>query len=98
MDLERTGGDKPVPAVPLVAWALGFAAYQWISPADVGWWRDAAERVLADGLRLPFPLTDEITWLGAAIPSFLAGFAIQVLGGWMAAAVRSRLRLAAGSR
>lgn len=96
--LERIAGDKPVPAVPLVAWAVGFVAYQWISPSDIGWWRDVMERVFADGLRQPFPLSDEITWLGAAIPSFLAGFAIQMLGGWMAAAVRSRLRLATGSQ
>jgi hypothetical protein len=28
----------------------------------------------------PLPLTDEVTWLGAAVPSFLAAFAVQ-LGG-----------------
>ncbi len=96
--LERVPGGKTMPAVPLVAWALGFVAYQWISPPDVGWWRDMMERVFADGLGQPFPLTDEITWLGAAIPSFLVGFAVQMLGGRMAAAVRPRSRLATGSQ
>ena len=31
-------------------------------------------------LGLPFPLTDEVTWLGAAIPSFLVAFAAQLAG------------------
>ena len=90
-------GKGTTAAVPLAAWALGFAAYQWISPADVGWWRDVMERVFADGLRLPFPLTDEVTWLGAAIPSFLVASAVQMLGVRTAAAVRLWPRLATGS-
>ncbi len=55
------------------------------------------QRVFADGLGLPIPLTDEITWLGAAIPSFLAGFSVQMLGVRTAAAVRLWPRLATGS-
>ncbi len=94
---QMVPGKGTTAAVPLAAWAMGFVAYQWISPADVGWWRDVLERVFADGLGLPFPLTDEITWLGAAIPSFLAGFAVQMLGVRTAAAVRLWPRLATGS-
>ncbi len=69
------------------AWVVGFLLYQWITPANVGWWRDAMSWLFADTLRLPFPLTDEITWLGGAIPSFLAGFVVHL-------AIRSALGLA----
>ncbi len=75
-------GAEPRTTAPpaLTAWALGFLVYQWISPPDAALWRDAMDRLFAGALHLPFPLTDEITWLGAAIPSFLAGFALYALG------------------
>ncbi len=63
-----------------VAWALGFLLYHWISPADVGWWRDAMDALVADALHLPFPLTDEARWLGSALPSFTLGFAAHLVG------------------
>ena len=72
-----TGRFAPV---PLLAWGLGFLAYHWISPPEAQWWRDIAEWLFADTLGLPFPLTDEVTWLGAAIPSFLVAFATQLAG------------------
>jgi purine-cytosine permease-like protein len=64
--------------VPLLAWATGVLAYHWISPPEAQWWLDVTEWLFADTLGLPFPLTDEVTWLGAAIPSFLAAFAVQL--------------------
>lgn len=65
-------------AVPAFAWAGGFLLYQWITPADIGWWRDLLDSVaVASGL--PFPLTDDITWLGGAIPAFAFAFAIHAL-------------------
>lgn len=67
-----------------VAWVAGFLLYQWITPAEVGWWKDAVSWLFADTLNLPFPLTDEVTWLGGAIPAFLAGFLVH-------AAMRSAL-------
>ena len=67
-----------------VAWVAGFLLYQWITPAEVGWWKDAVNWLFADTLSLPFPLTDEVTWLGGAIPAFLAGFLVH-------AAMRSAL-------
>jgi len=73
----------------LAAWALGFLLYHWISPPDAGWWQDAMSRLFADLLHLPFPLTDEVTWLGAAIPAFLAGFVLHAVG--RAALARRRL-------
>lgn len=71
--------------VPILAWATGLLAYHWISPPEAQWWLDTTEWLFADTLGLPFPLTDEVTWLGAAIPSFLAAFAVQlVLSGFVA--------------
>ncbi len=89
LDLGRLGA-RATAAPPLAAWAVGFLLYQWISPADTGWWRDAADWLLADLLRLPFPLTDEVTWLGAAIPAFLAGFLVHAVG--RAVLARRRVR------
>ncbi len=63
--------------VPVLAWATGFLAYHWISPPEAQWWRDVTEWLFADTLGLPFPLTDEFTWLGAAVPSFLVAFTVQ---------------------
>ncbi len=71
--------------VPLLAWATGFLAYHWISPPEAEWWLDVTEWLFADTLGLPYPLADEVTWLGAAIPSFLAAFAVQLaLAGFVA--------------
>ncbi|MHC4481266.1 MAG: hypothetical protein ACYS1C_09915 [Planctomycetota bacterium] len=78
--LESRGATQPAAAPSaLVAWVLGFLVYHWISPTEVGWWQDAMSWLFADALSLPFPLTDEVTWLGAAIPSFLAGFAVHLV-------------------
>lgn len=83
-----TGQEGADPGPAAVAWALGFLLYHWVSPADVGWWQDALRWLLADRLGLPFPLTEELTWLGAAIPSFLLAFAAYLAG----RAVRVSLR------
>lgn len=78
--LQSRGGAQPAAAPSaLAAWMLGFLLYHWISPTEVGWWHDAMSWLFADALHLPFPLTDEVTWLGAAIPSFLAGFAVHLV-------------------
>ena len=69
--------DQPL-ALPLVAWAGGFVLYQWISPADIGWWLDALNWS-TEQLGVAFPLSDEIGWLGAIIPSFLFAFAVQLI-------------------
>jgi NCS1 family nucleobase:cation symporter-1 len=81
-DFLQSRGSAQLAAAPsaLAAWALGFLLYHWISPADVGWWQDAMSWLFADALQLTFPLTDEATWLGAAIPSFLAGFLLHTVG------------------
>ena len=76
--------------VALGAWVLGFLAYHWISPPDAEWWRDAADWFFSGQLGLPYPLTDEVDWLGAAIPSFLVAFGIQLAGLVFLAAVNPR--------
>lgn len=64
-------------AAPLLAWLAGFLLYQWITPAEIGWWHDGWDFGL--GLaRIPFPLSDSVTWLGAAVPAFLLAFGIDL--------------------
>jgi hypothetical protein len=60
--------------------------YQWITPAEIGWWQDAFSTPF-DAFGIPFPLSDEVTWLGAAIPAFLLALGIDLLGAF---AVRLR--------
>lgn len=66
----------PGPAWPpaLAAWALGFFLYHWIAPSEAAWWVDALRWGLRDLLGLPFPLTEEASWPGAAIPAFGVAF------------------------
>lgn len=64
-------------AAPLLAWLAGFLMYQWITPADIGWWRDVLNSA-SDLAGFPFPLSDHVTWLGAALPAFLLAFWIDL--------------------
>jgi purine-cytosine permease-like protein len=66
------------PVVSAVAWCCGFIVYQWITPAEIGWWQDVF-RSPFDALGLPFALSDEATWLGAAVPSFMVALCIDLL-------------------
>lgn len=66
------------PYAAVVAWFTGFLLYQWISPADLDWWRDVLSEIAgSDGLA--FPLEDEVTWLGASMTSFAASFVLMTL-------------------
>lgn len=86
--LGRVGGngEARAPAAAFLAWAGGFLLYHWIAPSDVDRWQDAMQWLFADVLSLPFPLTDEVTWLGAAIPSFVGAAVIYGLA-WAAGRV-----------
>jgi hypothetical protein len=64
--------------VAAAAWTCGFILYQWITPAEIGWWHDALSGPF-DALGLPFAVSEDVTWLGAAIPSFAAAFSIYLL-------------------
>jgi len=78
---RRASGLRAGGAWAAAAWALGFALYHWIAPPDAVWWQDVTRWLFADLLGLPYPLTEEHTWLGAAIPSFLLAFAVHTAGG-----------------
>ncbi len=67
-------------APPVIAVVAGFLVYQLISPTDIAWWQDVIEEP-ASWFAVPFPLGEEASWLGAAIPSFAIAFSIQLLGG-----------------
>ncbi len=86
--LARTSGLRAGGVWAAAAWLLGFALYHWIAPPDAAWWQDATRWLFADLLGLPYPLTEEHTWLGAAIPSFLLAFAVQTAGGIVVLATR----------
>ena len=64
--------------VPAIAWASGFALYQWISPAGIGWWQDVFSSPI-EAAGLPFPLSDRVTSLGATVPAFLLAFGLDIL-------------------
>jgi putative hydroxymethylpyrimidine transporter CytX len=52
----------------LVAWAAGFAAYQWLSPTGPSWWVDQVQRL------------DPSSWrIGATLPSFAVSFALALV-------------------
>ncbi|MGQ9572063.1 MAG: cytosine permease, partial [Dehalococcoidia bacterium] len=70
-------GGVNVPAI--VIWGMGFLLYNWIEPGTVEWWRDSMESLFHGLLRLPFPLSEDVTWLGASIPTFLATFILYSL-------------------
>jgi purine-cytosine permease-like protein len=77
--IARAAWPAPRPrAAPLLAWASGFVLYQWISPAEIGWWQDAFSYPL-EGLGLAFPLSDGESWLGAAVPALLLALAVDLL-------------------
>jgi len=63
----------------IVIWALGFLLYNWISPGTVEWWQNAMEGLFQGLLRLPFPLSENVSWLGASIPAFLTTFILYAL-------------------
>lgn len=81
-------GARTSPLWAGVAWLLGFAFYHWIAPSEAQWWLDATRWLFADSLGLPYPLTEEVKWLGAAVSSFLLAFALQSLGGLATLAAR----------
>jgi purine-cytosine permease-like protein len=83
---------RVTPAIPAIAWVSGFVLYQWITPAEVGWWRTAFSEPF-EALGLPFALSEDVEWLGAAIPSFVAAFCIDLALRGMTTAVSTRPRV-----
>ena len=52
----------------VAAWLLGFLVYNWINPGTVTAWVSLVERLFADLVGLPFPLSARLPWLGARSP------------------------------
>jgi NCS1 family nucleobase:cation symporter-1 len=72
------GGVNPL---ALGVWLVGFLLYNWISPGTLDWWVSAMEGLFSGLLHLPFPLTEQFSWLGASIPAFLVAFGLYALLG-----------------
>ena len=67
----------PTRAGGLVAWAAGFAAYQWLSPTGPSWWVEQVQRL------------DPPSWqIGATLPSFVVSFVFALLVAGAARVVR----------
>jgi nucleobase:cation symporter-1, NCS1 family len=58
----------------VLVWLLGFLVYNWINPGTVTAWVSLTEGLFAGLLRLPFPLSAHLPWLGASIPAFAVAF------------------------
>jgi NCS1 family nucleobase:cation symporter-1 len=71
---------------PLLAWVVGFALYQWLSPVGPHWWTSFVQHAHPGHARLT-----------ASLPSFLAAFTLTALAAWIRARIDSR-RAAARSR
>jgi purine-cytosine permease-like protein len=57
----------------IVAWALGFFAFNWINPGTVSWWGSAMRWLFETLLSAPKPPS----WLGASLFAFVVAFALQ---------------------
>jgi len=62
-------------------WLLGFLVYNWINPGMVPAWVSLLQGLFADLLRLPFPLSARLPWLGASIPAFAVSFVAMLIVG-----------------
>ena len=65
------GGPAVRPGA-LVAWLLGFAAYQWLAPVGPSWWIHVVDRFHP----APFDIT-------ASVPSFALAFGLAALAGYL---------------
>jgi nucleobase:cation symporter-1, NCS1 family len=61
----------------IVPWGAGFLLYQWCVPTGPTWWVNGLDRLLHDGLGLPFPLISG-SRLGASVPSFVVAFLVAL--------------------
>jgi putative hydroxymethylpyrimidine transporter CytX len=67
----------------IVAWLVGFALYQWLSPSGPNWWKDAVAHTR--------PGHDTLT---ASLPAFGAAFCLAALGALVTRRLRAREVLA----
>ena len=76
---ERIFGTPPLRIGALVAWAVGFGLYQWLSPVGPGWWTSLVAHT--------HPAAVSFT---ASLPSFAVAFGLTALFGLLPAAVQWR--------
>ena len=62
---------------PLVAWLVGFALYQWLSPQGPAWWIDVVERTDPPNLGI-----------GASLPSFAVALGLGAAASYVARRAR----------
>jgi len=62
---------------PLVAWLVGFALYQWLSPQGPAWWIDVVERTDPPDLGI-----------GASLPSFAVALGLGAAASYVARRAR----------
>jgi purine-cytosine permease-like protein len=82
---DEAGAHAGVHWPGVLAWALGFAAYQLIVPTDIPAWKNALG-AFCRALGLPFPLSGALPWLGASVPSFALALVLYLI----AARIRRR--------
>ncbi len=67
-------GMRSARFAPILAWVVGFLAYNWINPGYVSWWVSAMKRLLTDWLRLPA----HPSWAGASLTSFVVAMVLTL--------------------
>lgn len=59
----------------IIPWIAGFAVYHWIAPTPLDWWRNLTTGLLGQ------PLSEQLPWLGASVPSFATSFLVHLAVG-----------------
>jgi putative hydroxymethylpyrimidine transporter CytX len=63
--IATSKGFRPAPFIP---WVAGFCVYHWVVPTGPSWWIDGVRAFTGT------PLSEQFSWLGASLPSFLTAF------------------------
>jgi purine-cytosine permease-like protein len=57
----------------LIPWVAGFLVYHWIAPTGPEWWTTMITSLFG------VPLSEQLLWLGASVPSFGVAFLIAAV-------------------
>jgi putative hydroxymethylpyrimidine transporter CytX len=52
----------------VIAWVIGFLAYNWLNPGTVSWWVSVMDKI-------PFP--QPVSWMSASLVAFAVSFVLQ---------------------
>jgi nucleobase:cation symporter-1, NCS1 family len=69
-------GARALRSGPMVAWVVGFLAYNWINPGTVSWWVSAMNKLLLEWVSLPSPPP---SWAGASLVSFVVALVLTLV-------------------